>query len=129
MEMVDKRLMLSLSVHVSFLVLSLSVRSPVPAASQQPSQSEQELAEVKGLLRTAEEQKAELAEQLKNANTSVEQYRAVVLTLEDSLQKEKEVQLFSLFFIVIQQHTLPSSVFVIHLTLLTTHIHLSTHEN
>uniref|UniRef100_A0AAQ5Z1Z6 Nucleoprotein TPR n=1 Tax=Amphiprion ocellaris TaxID=80972 RepID=A0AAQ5Z1Z6_AMPOC len=62
--------------------------------SQQPSQSEQELSEVKGLLRSAEEQNSELAEQLKNANTTVEQYRAVVLTLEDSLKKEKEVELF-----------------------------------
>uniref|UniRef100_A0A671VH99 Translocated promoter region, nuclear basket protein n=1 Tax=Sparus aurata TaxID=8175 RepID=A0A671VH99_SPAAU len=58
--------------------------------ASQPSQSEQELIEVKGLLRTAEEQKNELAEQLKNANANVEQYRAVVLTLEDSLKKEKE---------------------------------------
>lgn len=46
---------------------------------------------MKGLLRTAEEQNSELAEQLKNANATVEQYRAVVLTLEDSLKKEKEV--------------------------------------
>nr|XP_019964353.1 PREDICTED: nucleoprotein TPR-like isoform X2 [Paralichthys olivaceus] len=69
----------------------LRVRPQAPAASQQPpSQSEQEIAEVKGLLRTAEEQNSELAEQLKNANTTVEQYRAVVLTLEDSLKKEKE---------------------------------------
>lgn len=70
----------------------------MPAASQQSSQMEQELTEVKGLLRTAEEQNAELAEQLKNANSSVEQYRAVVLTLEDSLKKEKEVYLFVLLF-------------------------------
>nr|XP_020480735.1 nucleoprotein TPR-like [Monopterus albus] len=68
----------------------LKVRSPGPAASQQSSQLEQELAEVKGHLRTAEEQNSELAEQLKNANATVEQYRAVVLTLEDSLKKEKE---------------------------------------
>uniref|UniRef100_A0A3Q3IRA9 Nucleoprotein TPR n=1 Tax=Monopterus albus TaxID=43700 RepID=A0A3Q3IRA9_MONAL len=60
------------------------------SASQQSSQLEQELAEVKGHLRTAEEQNSELAEQLKNANATVEQYRAVVLTLEDSLKKEKE---------------------------------------
>lgn len=72
----------------------------MPAASQQSSQSEQELVEVKGLLRTAEEQNGELAEQLKNANASVEQYRAVVLTLEDSLKKEKEVRLFVLFFVL-----------------------------
>ncbi|XP_053293846.1 nucleoprotein TPR isoform X2 [Pleuronectes platessa] len=69
----------------------LRVRPQAPAASQQPpSQSEQEIAEVRGLLRTAEEQNSELAEQLKNANATVDQYRAVVLTLEDSLKKEKE---------------------------------------
>lgn len=55
--------------------------------------------EVKGLLRSAEEQNGELAEQLKNANASVEQYRAVVLTLEDSLKKEKEVLLFVCLFV------------------------------
>lgn len=63
-------------------------------APQQSSQLEQELVEVKGLLRSVEEQNGEQAEQLKNANASVEQYRAVVLTLEDSLKKEKEVHLF-----------------------------------
>ncbi|XP_041848028.1 nucleoprotein TPR isoform X2 [Melanotaenia boesemani] len=68
----------------------LRVRSPVPAASQQSSQSEQELSEIKALLRSAEEQNTELAEQLKNANATVEQYKSVVLTLEDSLKKEKE---------------------------------------
>uniref|UniRef100_A0A3Q3XHX8 Uncharacterized protein n=1 Tax=Mola mola TaxID=94237 RepID=A0A3Q3XHX8_MOLML len=68
------------------------ISSRVPANSQQSSQSEQELAEMKGLLCTAEEQKSELAEHLKNANAIVEQYRAMVLTLEDNLKKEKEVQ-------------------------------------
>ncbi|KAI4809983.1 hypothetical protein KUCAC02_018833, partial [Chaenocephalus aceratus] len=71
-------------------VNGIPLRSPVPAASQQLSQSEQELAEVTGLLRTAEERNRELTEQLENANARVEQYRAVVLTLEDSLKKEKE---------------------------------------
>uniref|UniRef100_A0A669BYL9 Nucleoprotein TPR n=1 Tax=Oreochromis niloticus TaxID=8128 RepID=A0A669BYL9_ORENI len=56
------------------------------------SQSEQELLEVKGLLRSVEEKKSELEEQLKSANASVEQYRSVVLTLEDSLEKEKELR-------------------------------------
>ncbi|XP_027875639.1 nucleoprotein TPR-like [Xiphophorus couchianus] len=68
----------------------LRVHSPVPAASPQPGQSEQELSDLKAQLRSAEEQNAELAEQLKNANATVEQYRSVVLTLEDSLKKEKE---------------------------------------
>lgn len=72
----------------------------MPTASQQSSQLEQELVEVKGLLRSAEEQNGELAEQLKNANGSVEQYRAVVLTLEDSLKKEKEVLLFVYLYVL-----------------------------
>ncbi|KAM6989175.1 nucleoprotein TPR-like [Tautogolabrus adspersus] len=76
--------------RASSLRAPLRVRSPVPAASQQASQSEQELVEVKGLLRTAEEQNGELAEQLKNATATVEQYRDVVQALEDSLKKEKE---------------------------------------
>ncbi|XP_030607280.1 nucleoprotein TPR-like isoform X1 [Archocentrus centrarchus] len=70
----------------------LRVRSPVPAASQLSSQSEQELSEVRGLLRSVEEKNSELEEQLKNANATVEQYRSVVLTLEDSLKKEKEMR-------------------------------------
>lgn len=64
----------------------------MPTAPQQTSQLEQELTEVKGQLRSAEEQNGELAEQLKVTSASVEQYRAVVLTLEDSLKKEKEVR-------------------------------------
>uniref|UniRef100_A0A3B3W1N4 Translocated promoter region, nuclear basket protein n=1 Tax=Poecilia latipinna TaxID=48699 RepID=A0A3B3W1N4_9TELE len=61
-----------------------------PIIRSAPSQSEQELSDLKAQLRSAEEQNAELAEQLKNANATVEQYRSVVLTLEDSLKKEKE---------------------------------------
>ena len=78
----------------------------MPAASQQLSQSEQELAEVKGHLRTSEEQNSELAEQLKNATATVEQYRTVVLTLEDSLKKEKEVTTFFSTVLLSSSHTL-----------------------
>uniref|UniRef100_A0A3Q3IR59 Nucleoprotein TPR n=1 Tax=Monopterus albus TaxID=43700 RepID=A0A3Q3IR59_MONAL len=80
----------ALKAQLASAVPSEAVTTSRPAASQQSSQLEQELAEVKGHLRTAEEQNSELAEQLKNANATVEQYRAVVLTLEDSLKKEKE---------------------------------------
>lgn len=69
----------------------------MPAASQQPSHLEQELVDVKGLLHTAEQHNSELADQLKTANSSVEHYRVVVLTLEESLKKEKEVQFYSTF--------------------------------
>ncbi|XP_019724832.1 nucleoprotein TPR-like isoform X2 [Hippocampus comes] len=65
------------------------VRSPVQT-TQQPGPSE--LAEVKSNLNAAEEQNSKLTEQLTNANATVEQYRAVVLTLEDSLKNEKELR-------------------------------------
>lgn len=80
----------NISIFLCCLYLS-TVRSPGPAASQQTSQLEQELAEVKDHLHTVEEQNSEQAEQLKNAKANVDQYRAMVLTLEDSLKKEKEV--------------------------------------
>uniref|UniRef100_A0A3Q3G582 Translocated promoter region a, nuclear basket protein n=1 Tax=Labrus bergylta TaxID=56723 RepID=A0A3Q3G582_9LABR len=77
------------------LKAQLSSASPsdaVNTSSSTASQSEKELVDVKGRLRTAEEQKSELAEQLKNATAYVQQYKAVVLALEDSLKQEKEVQ-------------------------------------
>uniref|UniRef100_A0A669EG15 Nucleoprotein TPR n=1 Tax=Oreochromis niloticus TaxID=8128 RepID=A0A669EG15_ORENI len=62
------------------------------ASATSSEATKQELLEVKGLLRSVEEKKSELEEQLKSANASVEQYRSVVLTLEDSLEKEKELR-------------------------------------
>ncbi|KAM9845249.1 nucleoprotein TPR-like [Aulostomus maculatus] len=69
-----------------------SLRVPLrgPPTSQQPGVSEVELIEAKGQLHTAEERNNELAEQLSVANATVDQYRSVVLTLEESLKKEKE---------------------------------------
>ncbi|KAM3865905.1 nucleoprotein TPR-like [Diretmus argenteus] len=74
------------------LGLRAPVRAPAPSTSHQPGQSERELAEVKGRLRAVEERCSGLAEQLKNANTTVEKYKAVVLSLEDSLKKEKQLR-------------------------------------
>uniref|UniRef100_A0A3P8NC41 Nucleoprotein TPR n=1 Tax=Astatotilapia calliptera TaxID=8154 RepID=A0A3P8NC41_ASTCA len=73
-------------------VAALKAQLASATSSELPSQSEQELSEVKGLLHSVEEKKSELEEQLKSANASVEQYRSVVLTLEDSLEKEKELR-------------------------------------
>lgn len=63
----------------------------VPAPSQESSQADKKLEEVKGHLHTTEQKNAELTEQLKNANGNVEHYRVVVLTLEETLKREKEV--------------------------------------
>uniref|UniRef100_A0A672I4E6 Translocated promoter region a, nuclear basket protein n=1 Tax=Salarias fasciatus TaxID=181472 RepID=A0A672I4E6_SALFA len=73
--------------QVASLKAQLAAASSSEAAAASTSQ---ELSEVKGLLRAAEEQNNELTEQLKNTNATVQQYRSVVLTLEDSLKKEKE---------------------------------------
>lgn len=67
-----------------------------PAPSQESSQADKELQEVKAHLHTTEQKNAELTEQLNNANANVENYRVVVLTLEETLKKEKEVLLILL---------------------------------
>lgn len=63
----------------------------VPAPTQESSQAGDKLQEVKGQLHTTEQKNSELTEQLRNANANVEHYRVVVLTLEETLKKEKEV--------------------------------------
>lgn len=62
-----------------------------PATSQESSQADNELQEVKDHLHTTEQKNAELTEQLNIANANVENYRVVVLTLEETLKEEKEV--------------------------------------
>uniref|UniRef100_A0AAY4CW54 Nucleoprotein TPR n=1 Tax=Denticeps clupeoides TaxID=299321 RepID=A0AAY4CW54_9TELE len=47
--------------------------------------------DLRSLLKQAEEERDELKERLQAATTSVEQYRALVLNLEESLSKEKQV--------------------------------------
>lgn len=59
--------------------------------SQESNQVDMELQEVKGQLHTTEQKNADLTEQLKNTNANVERYRVVVLTLEETLKREKEV--------------------------------------
>lgn len=59
--------------------------------SQESNQIDKELQEVKGQLHTTEQKNAELTEQLKNTNANLERYRVVVLTLEETLKREKEV--------------------------------------
>uniref|UniRef100_A0A668ATS4 Translocated promoter region, nuclear basket protein n=1 Tax=Myripristis murdjan TaxID=586833 RepID=A0A668ATS4_9TELE len=86
-----RELLRSSEQQVAVLKVQLSSASS-EAITTTATPSNQELAEVKSRLCDAEEQKSELAEQLKNANTTVEKYKAVVLTLEDSLKKEKQAR-------------------------------------
>uniref|UniRef100_A0A674DCX3 Nucleoprotein TPR n=1 Tax=Salmo trutta TaxID=8032 RepID=A0A674DCX3_SALTR len=70
------------------------------AQSQAQSQATQEaqaklqaeLEEVRGRLQQTEKQISDLQERLQNASTNVEQYRTVVLSLEESLSKEKQAR-------------------------------------
>lgn len=49
-------------------------------------------------LRQAEEQVNDLKERLKTSASNVEQYRAMVTSLEDSLNKEKQVCITHIVF-------------------------------
>ncbi|XP_066548647.1 nucleoprotein TPR isoform X2 [Amia ocellicauda] len=55
------------------------------------SGSERDAEELRSSLKKTEEQNGDLRERLKNATSNVEQYRAMVLSLEESLNKEKQV--------------------------------------
>lgn len=54
--------------------------------------SEQDREDIQGRLRLAETRAEELAESLRSATSSMEQYRAMAQSLEVSLDKEKQVQ-------------------------------------
>ncbi|XP_012988241.3 nucleoprotein TPR isoform X3 [Esox lucius] len=81
--------------------IRVPLRSPVTVPSQTPAQSQApqqdklqaELEEVYGRLQKSDKQISDLQELLQNASTNVEQYRTVVLSLEESLSKEKQARL------------------------------------
>ncbi|XP_067310032.1 nucleoprotein TPR isoform X2 [Pseudorasbora parva] len=56
-----------------------------------PGVPQQEVDELKARLQQAEEQNSDLKERLKNTTTNVEQYRSMVLSLEESVNKEKQL--------------------------------------
>uniref|UniRef100_A0A8D3CA17 Translocated promoter region a, nuclear basket protein n=2 Tax=Scophthalmus maximus TaxID=52904 RepID=A0A8D3CA17_SCOMX len=76
-------------------VAALKAQLASASSSEAGPSNKQELSELKGILRTAEEQNSELTEQLRVANATVAQYRGVVLTLEENLRNEQQVRLES----------------------------------
>ncbi|XP_056597198.1 nucleoprotein TPR [Triplophysa dalaica] len=56
-----------------------------------PGVPQQEVDELRAHLQQAEDQNSDLKERLKSTTTSVEQYRSMVLSLEESLNKEKQL--------------------------------------
>uniref|UniRef100_A0AAY4CSB2 Nucleoprotein TPR n=1 Tax=Denticeps clupeoides TaxID=299321 RepID=A0AAY4CSB2_9TELE len=64
---------------------------PFSALMQCPEICPADMEDLRSLLKQAEEERDELKERLQAATTSVEQYRALVLNLEESLSKEKQV--------------------------------------
>ncbi|XP_053549834.1 LOW QUALITY PROTEIN: nucleoprotein TPR [Bombina bombina] len=68
----------------------LASRSSPQTASKGKDENADEVEELKTKLRQSEEQVNDLKERLKTATSNVEQYRSVVLGLEDSLNKEKQ---------------------------------------
>ncbi|XP_041127246.1 nucleoprotein TPR-like isoform X2 [Polyodon spathula] len=61
------------------------------AGTKGPQGAEKDLEDLCTLLRQAEEQSNDLRERLKTSTSNVEQYRSMVLSLEESLNKEKQV--------------------------------------
>ncbi|XP_023662175.1 nucleoprotein TPR isoform X2 [Paramormyrops kingsleyae] len=69
----------------------IASRPPQGAGLKGPDGSDQDVEDLRIRLRQAEEQVGDLTERLENTTSNVEQYRAMVLSLEESLSKEKQV--------------------------------------
>uniref|UniRef100_A0A8C9R977 Nucleoprotein TPR n=1 Tax=Scleropages formosus TaxID=113540 RepID=A0A8C9R977_SCLFO len=74
--------------QVASMLLMVSVHTVLTCCQGEMDQDAEEL---RLRLRQAEEQAGDLKERLMNATNNVEQYRAMVLSLEESLSKEKQV--------------------------------------
>ncbi|KAL1280197.1 hypothetical protein QQF64_014797, partial [Cirrhinus molitorella] len=72
---------------------SAAPKQPVRALPRvsAPAVPQQEVDELRARLQQAEEQNSDLKERLKNTTTNVEQYRSMVLSLEESVNKEKQL--------------------------------------
>uniref|UniRef100_A0A8C2E283 Nucleoprotein TPR n=1 Tax=Cyprinus carpio TaxID=7962 RepID=A0A8C2E283_CYPCA len=68
-----------------------SMRQQLNNNENQSSAPKQPVDELRACLQQAEEQNSDLNERLKNANTNLEQYRSMVLSLEESVNKEKQL--------------------------------------
>ncbi|XP_075038773.1 nucleoprotein TPR isoform X2 [Mixophyes fleayi] len=71
--------------------VQLASRSSQSASSKDTDDKGEDIEELKNKLRQAEEQVNDLKERMKTSTSNVEQYREVVLGLEESLNKEKQV--------------------------------------
>lgn len=69
----------------------LASRSSQSSASKDAGDKGEDIEEIKNKLRQSEELVSDLKERLKTTTSNVEQYREVVLGLEESLNKEKQV--------------------------------------
>lgn len=67
-----------------FLVLS---------SAEAPGVPEQEVEELRARLQQTEDQNSDLQERLKSAQNNLEEYRTMVLSLEDYISKDKQVGL------------------------------------
>lgn len=73
------------------VLLEKKTPSKVPLPSPGLQGSEGDMEALRAQLKQAENKAEELAEQLKNTTASMEQYKAISLSLEESLDKEKQV--------------------------------------
>lgn len=80
----------TLKQHLNNMEVQLASQSTQRSGKGQPSDRD-DIDDLMSQLRQAEEQVNDLKERLKTSTSNVEQYRAMVTSLEDSLNKEKQV--------------------------------------
>uniref|UniRef100_A0A672T0U3 Nucleoprotein TPR n=1 Tax=Sinocyclocheilus grahami TaxID=75366 RepID=A0A672T0U3_SINGR len=72
-------------------LLRTAEQQVILCAVSAPGIPQQEVDELRSCLQQVEEQSSDLKERLKKANTNLEQYRSMVLSLEESVNKEKQL--------------------------------------
>uniref|UniRef100_A0A673GXG7 Nucleoprotein TPR n=1 Tax=Sinocyclocheilus rhinocerous TaxID=307959 RepID=A0A673GXG7_9TELE len=70
---------------------STALKQPVRTLPRAPGVPQQEVDELRARLQQTEEQSSDLKERLKSTTTNLEQYRSMVLSLEESVNKEKQL--------------------------------------
>ncbi|XP_067846585.1 translocated promoter region b, nuclear basket protein isoform X3 [Heptranchias perlo] len=80
----------TLKLHINNVETKLAAETQ-GGVSKGGSNTEEDVDNLRSLLRQAEEQANDLTERLKTTTSNVEQYRDIVLSLEESLSKEKQV--------------------------------------
>lgn len=78
----------------------------VPFSAEASGVPEQEVEKLRARLQQTEDQNSDLQERLKSTQSNLEEYRTMVLSLEDYISKDKQVGLTAFGYLILHSHPL-----------------------